>query len=75
MPTEMKGVIIEPEDADLFVIHLPDGTYVAVFPYPLCKHKDHRQPEEAAKCEEVKNRMDEGKRNERFGVRPTGGYL
>lgn len=69
----MKGLIIEPEDCDVFVIHLPDNTYVAIFPWPLCTCQ-HKTAEEAAQCAKVQERLEEDKRNARFS-RGNGGYL
>jgi len=64
----MKGIVIEPEDADLFVMHLPDGTYVVVFPMPLCSCP-HKSPEAAAKCKDVQTKMKESHKNAKFGTR------
>ena len=61
----MKGLVIEPENADRFVMHLPDGTYVAVFPTPMCGHR-HRDPNEAARCPDVTDKIAGG----RFAARP-----
>ncbi len=71
---QVKGVIIEPEDADVFAMHLPDDTYVVVFPIPMCGDK-HPTPEEAFRCSRVKEEFTARARNSRVGQREPGGYL
>ncbi len=73
-PRQLKGIIIEPGDADVFALHLPDDSFVVIFPVPLCGDQ-HKTPEEAFKCVTVKEKLKERARNERFTQRGPGGYL
>ncbi len=56
----IKVVVVEPDEADRFVIHLPDGSYVAVYPTPLCSHR-HRTSSGAAECRDVADRVQSGR--------------
>ncbi len=45
----MKGIVVDLQEADIAVLALPDGKYVAFYPAPMCKHR-HDSPDDAMKC-------------------------
>ena len=45
----MTGIVVDLQEADMPVLVLPDGKYVAFYPQPMCRHQ-HDTPDAAAAC-------------------------